>query len=253
MNGLAVFFFWNTLLFGQTLGSAPATFHVQGTISVLGRIGGPDSPGIPGAEVQFESEQQGKTVIADNKGFYQVELPVGLYTMAARLPWHPLLREYRQPPFRVTSSTTITLNGTLYLGRTSCDVKAVQKLGEPEHVLTPEQSTDAMKAFCGGEDFFPIRSGEDGVLLQLYVKYPRRSQQDQVWSYDSDMVAVNYEVPVVVEYNLFTLLAKHVLYDAQHWTLEASDNVVVINEAGVRRRADFMTFKLENGKAVQLR
>ncbi len=242
-----------TILPGQAVipTTQHATFHVQGTISVLGKIGEANSPGIPGAEVQFRSEQMNKSVSADDKGFYQLDLPVGTYSMTAQFSGHPLLREYRRPPFRVTSPTTITLDGTLYLARTNCDMGPIYKPGESRNPPSPEQRTEAEKDLCGGEDVLPIPS-ENGVQLQLYVRYQRRSSTDRGRVYNSGTVAIGYEVPVVVEFNLFTLVAKEVIYDIQRGTLEANGNVVTVNESGARQRADSMTLKIENGQAIQL-
>jgi hypothetical protein len=229
-------------------------FHVQGTISVLGPITAPSDSaihGIPGAVVRFHSEEGSHEVIADGSGFYQAILPVGLYTMTALLPDHPALQQYRRPAFRVASATTITLNGTLYLTRTNCDIKKVDDSSKPREDLTPDQWTEAVKDLCGGEDFLAMPS-ESGIPLQLYVRYEKRSHTDNGWIFNSGIVAVNYEVPVVVEYSLSTLLAKQVIYDARNGTLEASGNVVVTNGSGEAQNAKAMSLKIEDGRIVSL-
>src|SRR5882672_4623814 len=88
---------------GQSAGlpDQPQTFHVQGTIS------GPAADSrVPGTEIHFQSDQGSRIVFADNKGFYQADLPVGLYTMTAQRPSgsvaHESLVKYVRPVFRVT-------------------------------------------------------------------------------------------------------------------------------------------------------
>ena len=242
-------------VFAQSLATSPhpTTFHVQGTISVLGPISAPSDSvihGIPGALVQFHSEEGSHEVIADRSGFYQAILPFGIYTMSAFLPEHPALREYRRPAFRVATATTISLDGTLYLARTNCDIK-IYKPSESNYHPTPEESTEAVRDSCGGEDFLAMPS-ESGVPFQLYVRYEKRSHADKGWIFNSGIVAVNYEVPVVVEYNLSTLLAKQVIYDAQNGTLEASGNVALKSASGETQIADAMTLKIENAKIIWL-
>ena len=58
---------------------------------------------------------------------------------------------------------------------------------------------------------------------------------------------------VFVAYNLFSLLADNVVYDAAHRTLEASGHVVVIRETAAAERADSISLKVENCEAIPLR
>src|SRR6266446_131837 len=94
------------------------TFHVEGTID------DPLDAVIPHVEVHFVGYNADRTVIADDKGFYQTDLPVGTYTMTAAFPLSgpnhiSLLTKYVRF-FRVPSPMTVTFNGTLY-GIYSCD------------------------------------------------------------------------------------------------------------------------------------
>ncbi len=223
------------------------TFHVEGTIS-----GPPDFMEleiVPGIEVQFQSERSTRNVTADNKGFYQADLPLGLYTMTAKAPksgprGYDFLQEYVRPLFRVTSPGTLVLNGTLYMARTSCDALV---RGD----ITPEQQVEERKDACGGVDLVPIPS-DDGAPFQLYIKYPNRQPTDQGYVYSSGSIATAV-VPVFVAYNLFTLAANKVSYVAQSRTIVATGNVVAVNGAGLTERADTMTFKVENGQALKVR
>jgi hypothetical protein len=112
-------------LFAQTLtDTPPQLFHIQGIISDvyddLAVVNGPQ------LIITFQSNKLIKQVDADHKGFYQTDLPIGLYTMTAEArqpPVYPLTKYIRQ--FQITSSASIILNAMLYEGRTSCDVVLV--------------------------------------------------------------------------------------------------------------------------------
>jgi hypothetical protein len=249
-SSLPFLFFCGTV-FGQSglPATLPATFHVTGTISVLASITAPAgflSQGIPGAEVRFHSAQGSMTVVADGAGVYQADLPVGVYTMTARFPGHPAIGEYRRPAFRAPPGRTITLNGNLYVERGTCDLVLLYKPGEAmDHSPSREQESEAIKDNCGSEDFWTIPS-KNGLSLELYVRYEKRSHAESTWTYDSGSVAINHENPVVVECDLLTLRAKQVIYDAQHGTLEATGAVAIENGSGVTETADRLTLKIQD-------
>jgi lipopolysaccharide assembly outer membrane protein LptD (OstA) len=64
------------------------------------------------------------------------------------------------------------------------------------------------------------------------------------------VISAGVEIPVFVAYNLFTLRADRVGYDAQGRMLEATGNVVATNADGATEHADSMTFRIENGEAI---
>jgi len=221
------------------------TFHIKGEIRYYN-----DSP-VPGAGVTFEGDNISQTVAADKNGFYETDLPVGIYTMTAQdLP--KLHYKYVRPLFRVASSTSVTLNVTFYAGL-SCDLKS----------LTPGDVRNA----CEGIDLFPIPS-KDNVPFELSIQYSSRRPTDRGCEYSglktflrpigrgdkysSLKTPAELNIRVFVAYNLFTLRADDVVYDVRSRTLEATGNVVSVNADGVARRADSTTFKIENGQVTPL-
>jgi hypothetical protein len=68
--------------FGQINNSSTGieNFHVHGT--VIGPLG---NDVVPRAKVTFQNENKTETVLADNRGQYDVDLPVGLYTMKVHI------------------------------------------------------------------------------------------------------------------------------------------------------------------------
>ena len=65
-------------------------------------------------------------------------------------------------------------------------------------------------------------------------------------------MTTNVQVPVLVEYNLFTLTADVVTYDAQRHLIKANGNVASENASGEEHHADSIIVKSENGEAILL-
>jgi hypothetical protein len=98
---------------------------------------------------------------------------------------------------------------------------------------------------CRHEDLFPVSPHEN--QLQLSIHYQVRAQAGDVYSYSGAS-----QEPLAVAYNLFSLRADHVVYNAKEKTLEARGSITVEDESG-RHSGEAMTFKVENGRATQLR
>jgi len=255
-------------LFGQLApnGLESKTFHIEGTISspldsmlnsvavrrsmlkLRGQmtantnVDDKDSDvAAPRTAVTFHGEHVTKTVTVDEKGAYQLDLPIGFYKMTADGPQIGSLAvtEYVRI-FRVMSSATVTLNGSLYLARTNCDVVVS---GDTE-----VQRLEKWKNECGGEDSFPFPA-KDGVPLELYVRYSRREATPQGYVYRSDQTFRSY-VPIFVAYNLFALEAQKVVYDQKARTIEASGNVIVTDATGTAHHTDAIKFVIKDGEVV---
>jgi hypothetical protein len=209
------------------------TFHVEGTID------DPLNAVIPHVEVHFVGDNADRTVIADDKGFYQTDLPVGTYTMTAAFPPSgpnhiSLLTKYGRF-FRVSSPMTVTLNGTLY-AIYSCD-----------GVWGGKDADEVYKDDCGGEDSFTFPS-KDGVPFRLEIHYVRRERGDPLVSYSSTTVV---QRPVLVAYNLFALQADSVDYNATDGTMRAYGHVIFEDQSG-QVRAGSAAFKFNDGKATRV-
>jgi hypothetical protein len=225
-------------LFGQSAAPVdrPRTCHIHGTIRTY------TGSAVLRAEVRFEGDKFSRTVPADEGGSYDVDLPVGLYTMTAQ-PGDPYLQEFQRPLFRAGSSKILTLNVTFDLAQATCDL--VSPVGGPR------PNADTARNVCGGWDFFPVPS-EDGVAFQLFIQYRSRRPTDHGYAYSTREYPLDVETPVFVAYNLFTLRADKVVYDVQSRTLEATGNVVAAKADGATEHADSMKFRVENGEAIPL-
>jgi Carboxypeptidase regulatory-like domain len=223
--------------FEQFATPAPQTFHVRGTIT--------DQSGavIPEAEVAFQNKQFDKTVTANERGVYEADLPFGNYTMTAqRLGFRP----YRRPVFRVTSTETIVFDFTLPVQPT-CDLTVVSTDGG---TATREDWEAAKKQLCLREDSFSVPSS-DGVSFQVWIRYVKHTVSGDRHFYTGERTP--NDDPVVVAYNLFSLRADQVTYDAKSRTIKAIGNVVAVDESGMTQRVDAMNVKFENGQATALR
>jgi hypothetical protein len=203
------------------------TFHVQGI------VGDSNGARILHTEVHFVGDNGDQTVPTDNQGFYQTDLPIGIYTMTAAFP----TSRYRVNPFtkyvrffRVSSPATVTLNGFLF-PYSDCD-----------GVWSDEEG---WKDVCGGADSFPFPSN-DAVPLRLDIRYLTRERGEKLFHYSSFM-----KYPVVVAYNLFALRADSVDYDQIDKTIKGYGHVVIEDQSG-QTSATSAAFKFDDGKAVRI-
>ncbi|MGA7223476.1 MAG: hypothetical protein WA603_08700 [Candidatus Acidiferrales bacterium] len=205
---------------------APPTFHVQGTV----RSDLSANDYVHWAEVRFEGEGLKRTVSTDEKGFYEAELPLDAYTMAVE-PLGSRSQDYQRPLFRALSPMSLTFNVTLD-GTISC-----------EPLLPAPGSVPADFSPCQELHVFPAPSA-DGTPFQIYIRFLAQWKTDRGYRYGAD------HNPVFVAYNLFTLRAERVVYDAQNRTIEATGNVIEQNVDGSTWHADAVTVKFENGQAT---
>jgi len=221
-------------LFGQavTQASQPHTFHVQGLVSdALGAV-------VPNVKVTFQGGQSAKTVVTNDMGRYEADLPLGDYSMSAQAST-PGFKAYRRPPFRVSTPSNLTFEVRLQICRCG-DMVIVNSSGR----APTDAEIYTATANCRHEDLFPQPHLRNE--LQLSIQYETRAEATQVVTY----TGASHEDPVAVAYNLFSLHADHVVYDAKQKTLEARGNVVVEDESG-KRSADAMSFRVEDGRAIQ--
>jgi hypothetical protein len=190
-------------------------------------------------EVRFVGDNANRTVIVDDKGFYQTDLPVGTYTMTAEFPpsgpnhISPFTRYIRF--FRILSATAITLNGSMY-PTYSCD-----------GVWGRKDAEETYEDSCGGEDSFPFPS-KDGVPLRLDIRYVQRERGEKLVSYGSNTVVKR---PVLVAYNLFALQADSVDYSRTVGTVGAYGHVLIEDQLD-QSNASSAAFKFNNGTATRI-
>jgi hypothetical protein len=197
----------------------PLSFHVHGTITSH------ESPA-SATPIVFQGEKTAKTVTTDAQGFYEVELPVGSYTMSVplgqgRAHYNYLLR----PLFRGTDSANLVFNSTL----------------------------DA----AGGTENMSV-AAEDRTPFRLLVRYGDLSLgfTGTRWYHGyhalpEELHGLIFRTPmgglVRVEYNLFTLRADRVIYHKRQKMIEAKGSVVFENGTGKDQRAETMLLRIANG------
>jgi len=115
-------------------------------------------------------------------------------------------------------------------------------------VQTPGTTDDDSRDVCGGQDYLPI-SSKDGVRFDLLVRYSNRRRSAGENTYSG---YARFEGPVFAAYNLLTLEAGKLVYNAKDETIKASGDVVIADGSGKTRHADSAAFKLEDGQATPL-
>ncbi len=234
---------WQSLLRGLLVPRKKLVFHGKQPIRTETTDEKESYVAVPRTEITFNGEHVTSTLVVDESGFFSTDLPVGLYKMTIETPTigHQALTPYVRQ-FRVTSPITVVLNGELQLARMTCDVV----MGAD----TPEKKSEEIKNACGGEDSFVVPS-IDAIPYQLYIQYPQRQPTDRGYLYISDKIGQS-DVPVYVAYNLFSLHAGAVVLDAKTRTIAATGKVVMEDGSGKTQRFDSISFRFENGKAIQL-
>lgn len=215
------------------VGNRPTTFHVEGTI----RRG--DS-GVAGVGVKFEAKDTSKTVFSNQSGFYKADLPFGFYTMAASLGRG---QKYRRR-FLVTSRRLVVLD-VAFFDDPDCDPVFPRITHSDGTPISREPTQDDYNDVCGGSDYVSIPS-EAGEPFELLVHYASRRRSDTEITYTS----YGGRGPVFAAYNLFTLSADKVVYDAAEEKITASGGVVTRDQSGKTKHVAAAIFKIENGKAL---
>ncbi len=222
-------------LFGQSAlpASPPTTFHISGTI-----IGGYS------LAVIFDGPSS-KTVMTNEAGVYEANLPLGLWTMTvvAHGPDGKIFTNdvrYRRPPFRVTEPINFAFDISLPQS-ILCTLIVLGADGGP----ATQEEQDHAHAWCAGEEFFPVPS--DGVPFEVHV-----------WGgskFAACSVVSNHSLGcrrAFATYNTLSVQADDITYDPYRTILEAHGNVVAQDESG-ERKASAMTFYVHDGKAILMR
>jgi hypothetical protein len=195
---------------------------------------------IPRSEITFSGDHFKKTIVVDEKGFYQAELPVGFYKMTARGPivgaigLNPYTRS-----FQVEAPANLVINASLGLERTTCDAVAY---GD-----TPQQLIESRKDACGGDDIVPMPA-RDGTPFELLIRYPARQLERYGFLYEG-----NERNPIEVSYNLLFLRADQVIYVAKQHEIVASGHVAIEDSSGKTQHSKNVHLMFQDGVAAQFR
>lgn len=210
------------------------TFHLQGTIRRAY-----DNSVLQDVSITLKGQTAQKTVLTNAAGFYELDLPLGSYSMTAHSQ-ERLMRNYERPFFQVIASTSITFDAFLLSDGCFADLLTLSG-GEPPD---EKSANETWENICGGADVFQVPSDE-GVPFEVSIAFVSRQRTQSGYVYSSRRGA-----QVLVGYNLFTLRADEVTYDEQHRTLHATGHVSATYETGNSSRGDSITFQFENGQAT---
>jgi hypothetical protein len=218
-------------LFGQSAHPEARlpTFHMSGTIT-----------GGQSLAVVFEGALS-KTVLTNEAGFYEADLPLGIWTMkvGAHGPDGKISTNmiyYRRPPFRVTAPTSLVFD-ILLPKRIFCTLAVFGPDGGPP---TQEQR-DHAQAWCAGEEFFSVPAGSVPFEVHTWG-----GPKFGACSVVRDDASCKREFAT---YNTLSVQADDIAYDAYEGILDAHGKVVAQDESG-QHNANSMIFYVHDGQAL---
>jgi hypothetical protein len=230
----AVLLLWPPL-FGQSAPPAtqPTTFHIGGKITGFG------------SDVLFAVIFEGassKTVMANEAGVYETSLPLGVWSMTVVAHGRDgkiftNMVYYRRPPFRVTAPTSLVFDISLPQGM-FCTVMVLGPDGGP----ATQEEQDHVKAWCSGEEFFPVPS--DSVPFEVHVWGGSKFAACSLVGDHSGGCKRAFAT-----YNTLSVQADDITYDSGESILEARGNVATQDESG-ERKAPSMSFYVHDGQAI---
>ncbi len=190
------------------------TFHIQGTIMGIGDH--------VAATMTLQSDKVTKTVSIDESGLYQADLPIGTYKMKVNWKVGRWKKTSGRPPFRSTTSSNLNLN--------------IETGGS----FQPE--------------LFKIPAA-DGTPLEMYVASDNTLNYlfKGVSEFTQSKSGARSTTQVLVEYNVYTLHARHVRYNKKEKTLGADGHVSFEDGSGKTQQFDSVLFKIDNGMLVVLK
>lgn len=167
-----------------------------------------------------------RKIIADDEGFYKVELPLGTYTITA---WRGGFCAARRPAFHVLSSANIKFDFTLV----SCPIANVLQIKDGQYTGESDVSLVPYK-----EEMFPVASADKPS--DLLIQYGKRSEDENVIQYAGFTSTIHYQysedptpvqeqkrLKVIINYNLLTIRAKKVRLNKKTLDLELEGDVVI--------------------------
>jgi hypothetical protein len=238
----AALLLWSPL-FGQSAPPATqlTTFHIRGTITGF-EYG-------HSLAVVFEGASS-ETVITNEAGVYEADLPLGLWTMTVG-PYGPdgkiftnMIR-YRRPQFRVTAPTSLVFDISLPRG-----MFCTMAVGGPDGGPPTQELQDHMKGWCAGEEFFSVPSASVPFEVHVWggLDFASCWLSAKASGKGDDSVACKR---AFATYNTLSVQADDIAYDPGESILEAHGNVVTQDESG-EHKAPSMTFKIQDGRAFPI-
>jgi hypothetical protein len=227
------------LVVGFSLSRAPIRGSVLQTAHIQGEVFNYNHSPVFRAEVKFTNNKFRRSVFTDKNGFYETDLPYGLYAMAVTSEGLP---EYVRPPFRIVAPVNLNFDVNLD-PHVNCEMTTTTAGQAP----TDDEALNA----CGGSAIFSIPS-KDNDAFQLSIRFETRRISDHGYDYGSRNIPGAGRIPVTIAYNLFTIRANQVTYDTKSHTLKATGDVIVERADGPTRKVESAIFGFENGEAIVL-
>lgn len=183
--------------------------HVKGTIF--------DSNGsvVTNVTVVFETNGHTSKVVTDQEGYYEIELPIGLYSVTTHVAG---FCASQRALFRVQPSSNTLINLTL----TVCPLADILKMdksgriiGEEERYIDPFES-----------ESFRIRTSP-GAQLNLLIRYGQHHRTNGIVEYHGAKLMNGVPSGVTISYDVLTIVADKVRLNKKTLLLQAEGNVIL--------------------------
>jgi hypothetical protein len=188
----------------STASSAPSLAVSAQTIgTVKGTVMDPQGAAIPGATVIFENRHARQTVVTNDAGAYEIQLPTDTYSISTDLPaYYP----FRRATFSVRPGSVTIINIAPLLRVLSVGLEVTSSGIREPVTKAPAPQYDS---------FWPSNSSETG--LDLLVRFSRRRKREDKIEYRG----------AVASYDALTIYADKIRLDPKKPHFMAEGNVVV--------------------------
>lgn len=214
-SSLTILLALQLLVIGNAQSSGASSGHVKGTIF--------DSNGAVATNVKviFEANDRKHEAVTNQEGYYEIELPVGVYHITTRSVG---FCAFQRALFRIQPSSDTLMNLTLVVcpkANTLKVDKSGKYVGEEDRYIDPFES-----------ESFSVRN-ESGASLNLLIRYGKRHERKGIVEYQGAKALNGIPSGVTVSYDVLTIVADKVRFNKTTLLLEADSNVAV--EDGKRR------------------
>jgi hypothetical protein len=197
------------IMVGNAQPPGTSSGHVRGTIFDS------NEAVVPNVKVVFEAAGMKREAVTNEEGFYEIELPVGVYRVTTNSMG---FCASQRAPFRVRTSSDTLINLTLVV----CPLANILKYDEAGKYVGEEcRYIDPFES-----ESFPVTK-MSGIQLDLLIRYGKRQEKESILEYQGAKVENGVPPGVTVSYDVLTIVADKVRFNKQMLMLEAEGRVVV--------------------------
>jgi len=202
-----------------------AAGHVKGEVwfrPFIDRENAFDNLTLPNCGIQFRSKGFQKMIVSDGKGYFEADLPAGIYSVTTTCTMTPDASEYYsavRADFEVKANSSSLVNLMALLKRTVR--KPAGGISQPEY-RSPDLNKEILEA-----------KTSTGQSRRVLVRYTRRYASKELAEYQGKR-DYRQDAPVSFTYDLLAIYADSISVEKPQMHVRAVGHVVV--EDGKQRR-----------------